>query len=206
MSEVPRDAYYVGMAGVLPYLATSLTTVYAAAEMEHIASSGTYWLLTQHQVELLLHVLEPIQIGYGAVILSFLGAVHWGMEWARYGGMSKPRRYIVGVVTPAVAWPTLLLSPELALISQFTIFNFLYSEDSLAARKGWAPPWYGMYRFVLTFVVGISIFITLMARGRVGELNMPHRTPLERIRAFHDYDASIAVEWNTEGGDAEDDD
>lgn len=24
-----------------------------------------------------LHLLEPIQIGYGAIILSFLGAIHW---------------------------------------------------------------------------------------------------------------------------------
>lgn len=24
-----------------------------------------------------LHLLEPIQVGYGAIILSFLGAIHW---------------------------------------------------------------------------------------------------------------------------------
>jgi hypothetical protein len=32
----------------------------------------------------LLHFLEPLQIGYGASILSFLGAIHWGLEWAGY--------------------------------------------------------------------------------------------------------------------------
>jgi hypothetical protein len=199
LREVPRDAYYLGLAGVLPYLATSLTTVYAAVEMDHITSTGSHWILNAHQVELLLHVLEPIQIGYGAMILSFLGAVHWGMEWARYGNMSTYRRYAIGVITPAVAWPTLLLSPELALISQFTIFNLLYSQDSLAARRGMAPPWYGMYRFTLTFIVGISIFITLMARGRVGDIKLPKRTPLERIQAFHDYDASLSVDWVPDG-------
>jgi hypothetical protein len=33
-----------------------------------------------------LEVLQPIQIGYGAVLLSFLGAIHWGLEFAGMGG------------------------------------------------------------------------------------------------------------------------
>jgi hypothetical protein len=33
-----------------------------------------------------LAVLQPIQIGYGAVLLSFLGAIHWGLEFAGMGG------------------------------------------------------------------------------------------------------------------------
>jgi hypothetical protein len=34
----------------------------------------------------LLDILQPIQIGYGAVLLSFLGAIHWGLEFAGMGG------------------------------------------------------------------------------------------------------------------------
>jgi hypothetical protein len=33
-----------------------------------------------------LAVLQPIQVGYGAVLLSFLGAIHWGLEFAGMGG------------------------------------------------------------------------------------------------------------------------
>lgn len=33
--------------------------------------------------------------------------------------------------------------------------------------KGWAPPWYSTYRFVLTFIVGASIVITLIGRGQI---------------------------------------
>jgi Protein of unknown function (DUF3429) len=34
----------------------------------------------------LLDIIQPIQIGYGAVLLSFLGAIHWGLEFAGVGG------------------------------------------------------------------------------------------------------------------------
>ena len=34
---------------------------------------------------LLLHA-QNLQLTYGAVILSFLGALHWGFEFAGYGG------------------------------------------------------------------------------------------------------------------------
>jgi Protein of unknown function (DUF3429) len=33
-----------------------------------------------------LDTLQTIQIGYGAVLLSFLGAIHWGLEFAGMGG------------------------------------------------------------------------------------------------------------------------
>jgi len=36
-------------------------------------------------------VIEPVQIGYGACVLSFMGAVHWGLEMVKYGGKLKRR-------------------------------------------------------------------------------------------------------------------
>lgn len=56
------------MAGVMPYMATSLSTVYAAWEINHAATTGTGFLLNEKSAELLLHVLEPLQIGYGATV------------------------------------------------------------------------------------------------------------------------------------------
>jgi hypothetical protein len=58
---------------------------------------------------------------------------------------------------------------EYALVSQFLAFNFLYYADSRATSRGWMPPWYGTYRFVLTFVVGASIVITLIGRGEIAD-------------------------------------
>ena len=56
------------MAGVLPYLATSITTLYLAWDINHAAAYGTGFLLSAETAELALHVVEPLQIGYGAVV------------------------------------------------------------------------------------------------------------------------------------------
>ncbi|OAX85315.1 hypothetical protein ACJ72_00310 [Emergomyces africanus] len=164
LKEVPKEALYLGLAGVLPYLATSLQTVYLSWEMNNAITTGTGHYISGQTAEMMMSILEPLQVGYGAVILSFLGAVHWGLEWAGYGGHIGYRRYAIGVVAPAVAWPTLFMPIEYALISQFCAFTFLYYNDARAAVKGWTPSWYHMYRFVLTFVVGASIVISLIGR------------------------------------------
>jgi hypothetical protein len=68
LSGVPRQAYYIGLAGVMPYLATSLATVVCAREINTAAEQGTGWLFEGQTATLLLQVLEPLQIGYGAVV------------------------------------------------------------------------------------------------------------------------------------------
>jgi len=68
LQDVPKEALYVGMAGVLPYLATSLSTVYLAYDIQLAANTGEGLFLSGKTAELLLHVLEPIQLGYGATV------------------------------------------------------------------------------------------------------------------------------------------
>ncbi|KAL8939912.1 MAG: hypothetical protein Q9216_003101 [Gyalolechia sp. 2 TL-2023] len=182
LNEVPREALYLGMAGLLPYAATSLSTVYLAWDINHASLDGSGFLISEANAETILHILEPLQMGYGAVIISFLGAIHWGLEWAKFGGTHGYRRYAYGVVAPAVAWPTLLLPVEYALIAQFTAFIFLYFADANAVVKGWAPPWYSTYRFVLTFIVGASIVFSLIGRGQIADKVSRLPSPADRLR------------------------
>jgi hypothetical protein len=58
------------MAGVVPYMATSLSTVYAAWEINQAATTGSGMFLNEKSAELMLHILEPIQIGYGAAVCT----------------------------------------------------------------------------------------------------------------------------------------
>lgn len=83
-----------------------------------------------------------------------------------------------------MAWPTLLLPIEYALISQFLAFNFLYYSDARAAVRGWAPSWYGMYRFVLTFVVGASIVASLIGREQIVNTLASEHTMADKINAL----------------------
>lgn len=93
---------------------------------------------------------------------------------------------MIGIAATAFAWPTILMPIEYALITQFLVFNFLFYADSRATKRGWAPAWYAVYRFVLTFIVGGSIVASLIGRGQiVGEIGkLPG--PADRIRALRE--------------------
>ena len=95
-------------------------------------------------------------------------------------------RYAYGVIAPAVAWPTILLPVEYALISQFCAFTFLYFADARAVVRGWAPQWYSTYRFVLTFIVGASIVASLIGRGQIADQINKLPSPADRVKALRD--------------------
>jgi len=70
MASVPRQAYYIGLAGVLPYLGTSLSTTFCAWEITH-ATGGYGFIMSPQTAETMLHILEHVQVGYGAVVSSY---------------------------------------------------------------------------------------------------------------------------------------
>jgi hypothetical protein len=91
-----------------------------------------------------------------------------------------------GVIAPAVAWPTMFMPVEYALITQFFAFNFLYFADARATVRGWFPPWYSIYRFVLTFFVGASIVVSLVGRGRIVTHDAHLKEPADYIKGDRD--------------------
>jgi hypothetical protein len=173
---VPREAHFLGLAGTLPYLGTSLSTMYLSWSLNRDWPGPPGFMnsmaMNHDSASQYLGVLEPIQLAYGAVIISFLGAIHWGMEWNERQPPNPERtrmRYGIGLLAPAAAWPTLLMPLEIALTGQFAAFAGLYFADAKMAERGWAPRWYAPYRFVLTAIVGAAIGITLIGRAKIGD-------------------------------------
>ena len=121
---------------------------------------------------------------------------------------------MIGEVTTAIAWPTLLFPVEYALITQFLAFTFLYYTDVRAKTRGWTPQWYGIYRFTLTFIVGASIIISLIGRGQIADRIGRKHTTADKIREFGEYHPGSDEELDAqetrrkylgdEGGDEED--
>lgn len=101
------------------------------------------------------------------MLLSFLGAIHWGFEFSKFGGEIGNRRYVLGLIPIVCAWPTLLLDPQLALVGQFAAYVVAWFIDLRATTAGWAPSWYASYRFGLTTAVGLSIIATLAGTVRL---------------------------------------
>ena len=77
---------------------------------------------------------------------------------------------------------------------QFVAFNFLYYADTRATRHGWAPPWYGTYRFVLTFIVGASIVISLIGRSQITDTSHRLPGPADRVKALGDHVEKLRAE------------
>lgn len=73
MNDVPKEALYLGMAGVVPYVATSLQSAFLSYEISRAASLGDGLIFSGQSAELMLHMLEPIQVGYGAVVSTISG-------------------------------------------------------------------------------------------------------------------------------------
>jgi len=80
-AQVPQPVMVLGLAGALPYVGTSLTTIYLAKEAGLAAAGKIAGLDPGVAVGVLNNCLD-IQVTYGAVLLSFLGALHWGFEFA----------------------------------------------------------------------------------------------------------------------------
>jgi len=80
----------------------------------------------------------------------------------------------------------MLMPLEYALITQFVAFNFLYFADARATVRGWCPPWYSTYRFVLTFFVGASIVISLIGRGQIASKDGRLPGPADKMKELRD--------------------
>lgn len=52
--------------------------------------------------------------------------------------------------------------------------------------RGWTPSWYGTYRFVLTFIVGASIVVSLIGRGQIADRVGKLPGPADRVRALRE--------------------
>jgi len=170
---VPGPAIRMGLAGGIPYIGTSLATLYYSNELTRAASGAAPGIDVESTTQLLQQI-QHVQVTYGAVLLGFLGAIHWGMEFAKYGGEQGYKRLVLGVAPALYAWPTLAFAPEVALAAQWAGFTALWYADSKATSAGWTPKWYSQYRFYLSILVGTCIIGTLAGRNVLGPASTTH--------------------------------
>lgn len=112
--SLPPGAAALGYAGLLPFAAAALGTVLLDGAARDLAARAL--------------------LAYGAVILSFLGAVHWGLA-LRAGASAAARSLVVGVLPSLAAWCALLLEVRHGLALLVVAFGafWLYEHRVLGA-------------------------------------------------------------------------
>lgn len=106
-----------------------------------------------------------ILLSYAAVILSFMGAIHWGLAMANQH--DRGTHYFIASVIPALlAWFALLLSQPLALALLLLGFVGLLVYDKRVEKPQHLPDWYIPMRLRLTFVVALCLAVSLIAVTR----------------------------------------
>lgn len=93
-------------------------------------------------------------LGYGAVIVSFLGAIHWGLAM-RDACCQTPALLGWGVVPSLVAWMALLTSPALGLLLIAGLLWACFAVDRVIYPRFQAQGWLPM-RLGLTLVASAS--------------------------------------------------
>ncbi|KAF8516761.1 hypothetical protein JB92DRAFT_2908968 [Gautieria morchelliformis] len=136
-SDVPRHILTMGLAGALPYLGTSLSTIYLAREASLAASGAIMDVDPAAALDVLQSCLN-VQVTYGAILISFSAALHWGFEFASYNGSKGYPRLFLGAIPVVYAWSTLALDPPLALVAQWVGYTGLWFVDMKVTSAGWS--------------------------------------------------------------------
>jgi hypothetical protein len=93
---------------------------------------------------------------YGAVIVSFLGGIHWGLALRQ---PEPPAPLLVwGVVPSLLAWPAVLMPPEAGLVLLGALLVACYAVDRRLYPAQGAAHWL-VLRFRLSAVAGLACFI-----------------------------------------------
>lgn len=106
------------------------------------------------------------QIHYTAVVLSFIGAVHWGVVLAgATEGSGTVLRLGWGVLPSIFAWVVSLYAAPTALALLSAALVVALVVDLVLYRGGGAPRWWLSLRIVLTAVAAACVALTWLAAG-----------------------------------------
>jgi hypothetical protein len=145
-SRIPGAALLVGVLGVIPFAAFAIGA----------------WLHIEGRAGLAPGLARAALIAYGAVIVSFLGGVRWGVALRHDHPGHQASLFLMSVLPPLVAWGAIFMPRPHDLIVLIAAFLILGVSDVALAARGTAPRWYGKLRTGLTGAV-VAILVLALA-------------------------------------------
>ena len=132
---VPPPAFILGVVGAVPFLVLAIAAINLDMELSEAAKRLLFY--------------------YGAIILSFLGGIHWGLAIIR--APYAWSRYIISVLPALIGWALLLLPLKWGLIGLAGSVCGQLGIDWLAVRSNLFPGWYLSLRAPLTALVTAAL-------------------------------------------------
>jgi len=132
--KAPIIAVILGWGGVIPFVAAALAFHFGPP----------------------LAAIYALHAGtiYGAVIITFIGAVHWGLALTRGDGQIW---YVWSVIPSLLMAVVLFVAPAFRPPLLLAGLALVWGVDFLATRKAVLPLWYMRLRHGLTAVAGASL-------------------------------------------------
>ena len=100
-------------------------------------------------------------IGYGAVILSFVGALHWGAQLSSQ--QPSAGRFVWSVVPALIAWLALMLPAKAGAFCLIAGLISCWACDMRVIRKKEWPSFMGALRTILTAIACLSLSVIIFA-------------------------------------------
>jgi hypothetical protein len=152
LRSLPPVAIALGVAGLVPFMLLGLGAVGANADRAFGAAEAL--------------------VGYGAVILAFLGGVHWGFTLGEAEDRSAVRaRLALGVLPSLVGWLAILCGiiglPVSSMVVLIAGFTGTLVVEFRAQKRDLLPAGYLALRTALTCVV-VPILTAVMVIRMIG--------------------------------------
>ena len=141
--DVPANALILGYSGLLPFIAGAALCHPIAAEYRPFGAT--------------------LLIDYGAIILSFMGGVHWGAAMMSNGGDNG--KLAKSVLPSLASLVGILVGGPAGLLILAIGFIGLLLYDEYEVKKGQLARWYPYLRRPLTTIVVISLLFGAYAQS-----------------------------------------
>lgn len=134
---IPPIVNWLGYGGLLPFVALAVAA--------WVDGSNSLW--------------RNALLAYGAVILSFVGALHWGFAMSLSGISTKQKTlsFVWSVVPALMAWIALLMTSKYAIAMLVAGFLTHFWQDQRLVQVANLPVWYLPLRMRLTLVACIAL-------------------------------------------------
>jgi hypothetical protein len=130
--QIPKSALFPGLLGLIPFYILALSSFASLGLPPVIALLG--------------------MVTYGAVILSFIGAIWWGVAIHAPEGRLRTSLFVWSVIPALIGWFATLTAPDFGVLILSAGFLIQWLLDAFLSKKHPAlfPPWVFMLRSILT--------------------------------------------------------